>query len=116
MLEQSTIEIFGIALWTAFVIYTTWYFTSAKHYAPITSAEAKILWKIHRRNSGCEGRKWRELKRGGKIVGFECECGQKHIQRRPIVVRAPIPRTTFETYGDSDVYLLGISSETKRSA
>jgi hypothetical protein len=29
------------------------------------------------------------IKRGNKIIGFECECGFRHIQRRPIVAGAP---------------------------
>jgi len=110
MLEESTFEMIGIVLWTVFVIYTIWCFTSAKTLRP-NNARAKI----HKRGSGYDGKKWRELKHGGKIVGFECECGHKHTQRRPIVIKAPIPRTSFETYGDSDVYLLGTSSETRRS-
>jgi len=77
------------ALWVGFAAYATWYFTSAKHFAPITLSEARILWKIHRQNVQCNARRWREIRRGGKIVGFECECGYKHVQRRPIVGNTP---------------------------
>jgi hypothetical protein len=85
----ETLEIFTFALWTIFVIYATWYFTSAKHYAPLTPYEARLLWKIHKQNIGCNGRKWQIIKRGGKIVGFKCECGYRHIQKRPIVAGTP---------------------------
>jgi hypothetical protein len=82
-------EIIMVALWVCFAAYMTWYFTSAKNYAPITSKEARILWKIHKHNIRCDARKWREIKRGGKTIGFECECGYKHVQKRPIVATAP---------------------------
>jgi len=83
------LEIFMFALWGCLAFYATWYFTSAKHYAPLTLNEARILWKIHKRNIRCNAKKWREIKRGGKIVGFTCECGYKHIQKRPIVASPP---------------------------
>jgi len=80
-----------VALWGCLTAYAVWYFTSAKHYAPITISEARILWKIHKRNIQCNARKWQKIKRGGKIIGFTCECGYKHIQRRPIVSNIPTP-------------------------
>jgi hypothetical protein len=83
------LEIFMFTLWGCLAIYAAWYFTSAKHYAPLTPKEARILWKIHKRNIRCNAKKWREIKRGGKIVGFACECGYKHIQKRPIVAGPP---------------------------
>jgi hypothetical protein len=91
------IEIFALTLWAGFTTYMTWYFTSAKHYAPITSDEAKTLWKIHKQNIGCNAKKWREISRRGKTIGFECECGYKHIQRRPIVTNTPAANAQTET-------------------
>src|SRR3972149_7404423 len=91
------IEILALALWACFTTYITWYFTSAKKYAPITPNEAKTLWKIHRHNIGCNARKWREISRRGKTIGFECECGYKHIQRRPIVANTPTQTVQTET-------------------
>lgn len=87
--QMLELEIFAFAIWTFFLVYATWYFTSAKCSTPITTEEAKILWKIHRRDSGCRSKKWREMTRHGKIVGFECSCGYKHVQRRPIIVNLP---------------------------
>jgi hypothetical protein len=88
---KSMMEIIMVTLWVCLATYMTWYFTSAKNYAPITSKEARILWKIHKRTILCDARKWREIKRGGKIIGFECECGYKHVQKRPIVANTPSP-------------------------
>ena len=88
---KSMLEIFMSLLWSCFAVYAIWYLTSAKHYAPISFAEARMLWKIHKLNIKCNARKWREIRRGGKTVGFECECGYKHIQKRPIVANMPAP-------------------------
>lgn len=76
-------------IWACFIIYTAWYLTSAKRYAPVTLAEARLLWKIHKQNTQCNARKWREIRRRDKIVGFECECGYKHVQKRPITANTP---------------------------
>jgi hypothetical protein len=86
------LEIIIGALWIFLAAYATWYFTSAKNYAPITPNEARILWKIHKRNIRCDAKKWREITRKGKIIGFECGCGYKHIQKRPIVANTPTPK------------------------
>ncbi|MGB9741207.1 MAG: hypothetical protein ACP5IM_06560 [Candidatus Bathyarchaeia archaeon] len=82
-------EILASIVWACFATYTIWYFTSAKNFAPITYNEARILWKIHKKTANCNGRKWREIKHKDAIVGFECECGYKHIQRRPIIRELP---------------------------
>jgi len=82
-------EIIASIIWACFAIYTIWYFTCAKHFAPITYNEARILWKIHIKNANCNGRRWREIRCKDAIIGFECECGYKHIQRRPIISKLP---------------------------
>ncbi|MEM3565778.1 MAG: hypothetical protein QXK18_02770 [Candidatus Bathyarchaeia archaeon] len=83
------IEILAVTLWTCFAAYSTWYFTSAKHYAPLTPEEARLLWKIHKQTTKCGSRRWREICRGRKIIGFACECGYKYMQKRPIVTNTP---------------------------
>jgi len=83
------LDIIMFALWTLLAAYAAWYFASAKHYAPMTLTEAKILWKIHRKNVQCNGKRLREIKRHGKMVGYECECGYKYFQKRPIVGNIP---------------------------
>jgi hypothetical protein len=98
------LEILAATLWGFLTAYATWYFTSAKNFAPITVNDVRILWKIHKRNIQCHARKWQEIRRGGKIIGFRCECGYKHVQKRPIVSSMPTPniksqdsqRSTFE--------------------
>ena len=88
------IEIIAITLWVCFIAYAIWYFTSAKHYVPLTPREARLLWKIHKQTAGCYSKRWREIRRGRKIVGFACECGYKYMQKRPIVASPPQPVVT----------------------
>jgi len=87
MLETIT-PLFNLLLpplWMSLAAYATWYFTSAKKYAPLTTAEAKALWEIHAQREQCKSKRWKMIKRGDKIVGIECGCGHKHVQKRHIV-------------------------------
>jgi hypothetical protein len=89
MLLEIMLEILVPTLWACLAVYTAWYFTSAKHYAPITRKEARTLWHIHKHNAECSGKKCTEIRRRGKIIGFECECGYKHVQKRPLIIPTP---------------------------
>lgn len=95
-LVKNMLQILVPAIWTCLAVYVVWYFTAAKHYAPITRTEAKALWHIHKQNVRCNGRKCKEIRRRDKIVGFECDCGYKHIQKRPIVGNTPARNTKLE--------------------
>jgi hypothetical protein len=90
------IEILAATAWATFLGYTVWYFTMAKHYAPLTLEEAQVLWKIHKQNANCQSTKWRKIRKGGKIVGFECECGYRHVQKSPIV-KSTLAPTEIQT-------------------
>lgn len=86
---QNMLQILVPVAWTWFGVYAVWYFTSAKRYAPLTRGEARALWHIHKHNVRCDAKKCKEIRRGGKIIGFECGCGYKHFQERPIVGNGP---------------------------
>jgi len=75
--------------WASFTTYLACCFTKAKRYSPITPSEAKQLWTTHRHTMHCNGRKWRQVKNGKQTIGFQCECGYKHVQKRPITAHAP---------------------------
>lgn len=90
----SNLQIIAPTVWGGFALYGAWYFTRAKRLSPLTKTEAKQLWTIHKQDSGCKAQKWRQVKRGKLTVGFECECGYKHVQKRPLVTHAP---TSLET-------------------
>jgi len=76
------LEILMPTMWTCFTVYATWYFTSAKYYAPLTLNEARLLWKIHKQDTRCKSRKWSEIRHNGSIIGFKC--GYKHVQKKPV--------------------------------
>lgn len=97
-IAQNNLQILMLTLWSCFAGYTTWYFTSANKYVPITSNEASILWKIHKRAVRCKAKKWREIRHGGKTVGFECECGYRHIQESPITASTIKPSVLGELH------------------
>jgi hypothetical protein len=84
------LEILMFILWGCLTVYVVWYSTLAKHFAPLSPNDARILWKIHKQSVLCSSRKWRVILNGEKIIGFECECGYKHIQKRPIVANKPV--------------------------
>ena len=93
------------AIWVSFTGYAVWYLTSAKRNVPITFDEAKTLWKIHKKTAKCHGHKWRPIsRRGGKISGFECECGYKYNQKRPIL--SSMPKNSHRTYRDQAGFLV----------
>jgi hypothetical protein len=81
----SHLEILTPLFCALFAIYAVWYFTSAKHYAPLTLQEVKLLWKIHKKDAQCRARKWWKICHKDRIVGFKCECGYKHLHKKPIV-------------------------------
>lgn len=83
------IEIIAPIVWAGLIVYIVWYFMVAKHYAPLTRDEVSLLWKIHKQNAGCRAKSWKEIRHGRKIVGFECGCGYRHVQKRPIKSNMP---------------------------
>ena len=79
------LEISVIASVGCFCVTALWYFTGARNYAPLTATEAQSLWQIHKREDCCSSEKWQKVKSKDAIIGFECGCGHKHSQKRPMV-------------------------------
>jgi hypothetical protein len=73
------------AMWLSLGFATAWFLLSAKRVVPLTLEEAETLWKFHKQKTGCRSQGWREIVRGDKIVGFECECGHEHVQKRHLI-------------------------------
>ncbi|MGB8781182.1 MAG: hypothetical protein WCD81_11125 [Candidatus Bathyarchaeia archaeon] len=99
MIEMFTSNLWIIApsLWACFIAYVIWYSARAKDYAPITPTEARQLWVIHQQDSHCSSKKWRQLRKRGITVGFECGCGHKYTQLRPIVAHLPSTAVQLQT-------------------
>ncbi len=102
MLETLTnnLEILTPTLLVCFAAYAMWYFTSAKCYAPLTLKEARLLWRIHKQEAQCKAKKWQKIMHKNKIIGFECECGYKHVQKRPITANTP----TLHIHSQTPIY------------
>lgn len=73
------------AIWISLGFVTAWFLLSAKRVVPLSRSEAETLWKIHKQKALCNGEKWNTIDRGDKIVGFECDCGYEHIQKKHII-------------------------------
>jgi hypothetical protein len=73
------------AIWLSLGFCTAWFLLSAKRVVPLTKEEAETLWKVHRQMMRCGAEGWHEISHRDKIVGFECECGHRHIQRKHII-------------------------------
>ena len=73
------------AIWLSLGLLIAWFLLAAKRVVPLTQKEAETLWKIHKQNDQCKAEGWQEISDKNKIVGFECECGKKHIQKRHII-------------------------------
>ena len=56
----------------------------------IDPEDAKVMWTLHKQNDTCKCRKWRLLRRKkDQVIGFQCECGYKYTQKKPIIFRMP---------------------------
>ena len=77
--------IFLPAVWTIFTGYLLYFMVGVKRKCPITTDEAKVLWKIHKKTAHCSGQKWEPIARKGKLEGFQCECGYHYAQKRPLI-------------------------------
>jgi hypothetical protein len=73
------------AIWLSLGFATAWFLLSAKRVVPLTLKETETLWKDHKQKVLCEAKSWHKIVRKNKIVGFECDCGYKHIQKRHII-------------------------------
>jgi hypothetical protein len=72
-------------VWVAFGIVASWFILSAKKHQPISISEVNMLWKSHKQFSQCKAKKFEEIIKGKKIIGYKCECGYEHKQKRPII-------------------------------
>lgn len=73
------------AIWLSLGLAIAWLLLSAKRVVPLSREEAETLWKFHKQKTGCRAESWREIVRGNRIVGFECACGHKHVQKKHII-------------------------------
>ena len=82
-LLDSGVLIPGLAL--CFGFYVAYVLLSARHVVPLTEKEAETIWKFHRQSTCCKAEAWNEITKKQKLIGFECECGYRHVQKKPVV-------------------------------
>ena len=73
------------AIWLSLGFATAWFLLSAKRVVPLSLEDAETLWKVHKQNANCRAKKWNEINRGKELIGFECECGHKHVQKKHVI-------------------------------
>lgn len=82
--------IISLISWMIFVCYLFWYVTSAMHNVFISKSDASALWKIHKGNQNCYGKRWKKITRKkGQIIGFECSCGYSYYQKKLVLASSP---------------------------
>jgi phage gp36-like protein len=72
-------------VWVSFGCVIAWFFLSAKKHQPISAKEVEMLWKSHKHFSKCKAKKFEKISEGKKIIGYKCQCGYEHEQKRPII-------------------------------
>ena len=83
VLLDSGVLLPGLAL--CFGFYIAYLLLSARHVVPLTMKDAEMLWKFHRQKTCCKAETWHEITKRTKVIGYECECGFKHIQKKPLI-------------------------------
>ena len=82
-LLNSGVLIPGLAL--CFGLYIAWILLSAKRFVSMTMKEAEMLWKFHKKSKCCKAETWHEITKKKKVIGYSCECGFRHIQKKPMI-------------------------------
>ena len=80
---DSGVLIPGLAL--CFGFYIAYVLLSARNIVPMTSEEIETLWKFHKQTKCCKAETWHEITKKKKLIGYECECGFKQIQKKPLI-------------------------------
>jgi hypothetical protein len=73
------------AVWLSLGFLIAWFLLSARLFVPMTQKEIETLWKFHKQTSNCTSKSWNKIIRKNEIVGFTCECGHKHMQKKPLI-------------------------------
>lgn len=86
----ANVHTISLTLVAAFAAYSASHFARARRFYPVTTAEAKQLWALHKLDTGCPSKKWKQIKHKTQTVGFQCQCGYRHVQRKSLVAHRPV--------------------------
>ena len=73
------------AIWLSLGFLIAWLLLSAKLTVPMTKEEIDTLWTFHKQKTKCKSKSCKEIIQKNNIIGFECECGFSHIQKKPLI-------------------------------
>ena len=73
------------AVWLSLGFLIAWLLLSAKLTVPMSKEEIDTLWTFHKQKTKCESKSCKEIIQKNNIIGFECECGFNHIQKKPLI-------------------------------
>jgi hypothetical protein len=75
-------------VWLTFGAYATWFFFKAETFQPLALEDLVLAYKLHKRQAKCPTQRIQTLfVRDGWLVGFQCECGYKYVQKRLVSQR-----------------------------
>jgi hypothetical protein len=72
-------------VWVSFGCVVAWFILSAKKHQPLSDKEVQMLWKSHKHFGNCKAKKFETISERKKIIGYRCQCGYEHKQKRPII-------------------------------
>ncbi len=73
----------GVALCLG--LYIGYILLSARNVVPMTKDEIDSLWKFHMQTKCCKAKTCHEITKKKKVMVYECECGFKQIQNKPLI-------------------------------
>jgi len=73
------------AIWLSLGFVIAWLLLSATLSVPMTQEEIDTLWTFHKQKTKCKSKTCKQIIKKSNIIGFECECGFNHIQKKPLI-------------------------------
>lgn len=73
----------GVALCLG--LYIGYILLSARNVVPMTKDEIDSLWKFHMQTKCCKAKTCHEITKKKKVIVYECECGFKQNQNKPLI-------------------------------
>ena len=81
----SNMEFLVPTVWVALGCAVAWFILSANREQEITKKDVELLWKSHKQFHHCSAKAFNEINKGKKIIGYLCQCGHEHTQKRPMI-------------------------------
>jgi len=99
--ENMITEIlFQIAIASASIMAAAILLATTKKDVPMTRKEVNLFYALHKKASnGCSHKMQPVTMKTGEFAGFQCECGYRYVQKRPLFSHAAkAPLETINGY------------------